>query len=156
MEQVQLFNQGLLTKDGIKDLSNQIISSLDEGNFNPLDFKLAAKGFEKLIESVKEQIDEAAMTEAAKYGQKTFSYKGSEIQVVDNLGVSYDYSECNHPQYNAVMEEFNRISKLKKDLEGELQATKTSRTMIDESTGEVVTVYPPRKRSKSGIKITIK
>lgn len=156
MNQVQLFNQDLMSRDGIKKLSDAIVQSLDDGNFNPLDFKLAAKGFEKLMEAVKKPIDKAAMTEAEKYSAKNFTYKGADIQVSENLGVSYDYSGCNHPEYVRVLEEFNAIAKRKKEIEAQLQATKHSFTMIDEDTGEVVTVYPPIKSSSSGIKITIK
>jgi len=144
MNQVQLFNQDLMSRDGIKKLSDAIVQSLEDGDFNPLDL------------AVKKPIDRAAMTEAEKYSAKNFTYKGADIQVAENLGVSYDYSGCNHPEYVRVLEEFNAIAKRKKEIEAQLQATKHSFTMVDEETGEVVTVYPPVKSSTSGIKITIK
>ena len=153
---LEIFNPSLLTRDGISALTTQITTALDNGDFNPLDFKLAAKGFEKLIEGVKKKVDEAALTEAEKYTEKTFMYKGAQIERVDNLGTKYDYSNCNHPDYDTLLTEIEGLEKKKKEIEEFLKGIKGSLTVVDEGTGEVRTMYPPIKKSSSGIKITIK
>ena len=71
------------------------------------------------------------------------------------LGTDYDYSNCNHPDFDQLEDDFNlakaNFDKLKKFL----QTLPKSISMNDENTGEVVTINPAIKSSTSGYKITI-
>lgn len=145
----------LTTREGIKETAQDFRNAVDNGVINPLDLKVALKGLEKLAEELK-SIDADAYDEALKYDGKVFKYMGAEIEKSESLGAKYDYSGCNHPEYTSLLSQLEPLLKRKSEIENMLQKLKKSMTVVDEETGEIVTVYPPIKRSSSGLKITFK
>ncbi len=69
-------------------------------------------------------------------------------------GTRYDYSGCNDPEYDRVLWEFENAKKAKEDKEKELKSLKESYEILDQDSGEVITVYPPVKTSTSTVKCT--
>ena len=156
MTQIQLIDKSLVSKKGVENLAENILQALDNGTVNPLELKAAFKAIEKVAEVIKSKLDEQAVTEASKYDGKTFSFGGNQIELSDSLGVKYDYSNCGHLEYNVLSEEVKKRTERMKQIEKELQSMKASRTEVNTETGEVYTVYPPIKKSTTGVKITLK
>ena len=154
MANIQIVNTKLLTKAGIAETADQIVQSLDNGEVNPLDLKLAFKAIEDLGKKVKGTLDTHLVEEASKY-TKTFMYKGSEFNTME-AGVKYDYSVCGHTEYNELTAEMIRIDKRMKEIEEDLKGIKGSRTEVNEDTGEIIKLYPPKKTSTTTVSTTIK
>jgi hypothetical protein len=151
---LQLIDKNIVSKQGVQDFSNQIIEAIDNGNVNPLELKAALKAIEKITEKVKEKLDKSAIDEANKYG-KIFTLNGVTYEVSENLGVKYDYSECCDIDWEILNTEIISLTAQIKVVEKRLQAMKGSEERVNRSTGEVYTVYPPKRKSTTGVKVTI-
>ena len=133
---------------------NPILDALSMGDIDPLLVKIWIKEVESQLEAVKELADEMAYNEALKYGEKTFMKEGYKIEVVDYLAPRYDYAATNHPKWNKYATEEKNAAEHRKSIEKQLVAMKEPMTIADEETGEMITVVPPVKSGKSGIKLT--
>ena len=74
---------------------------------------------------------------------------------IKEVGTKYDYSDCNHPQYNIVSEEIEKLTAKRKSLEKYLQSLTEEEEYINPKTGEICTIYPPSKTSTPSVVITI-
>lgn len=156
MNQIQLIDKSLVSKKGVDNLAENILQALDNGTVNPLELKAAFKAIEKVAEAIKSKLDEQAVTEANKYEGKTFMFGGNQIELSDSLGVRFDFSNCNHLEYEVLQQEVKERTARMKEIEEELKAMKKPREEVNTETGEVYTVYPPIKKSTTGVKITLK
>jgi len=144
-----------LTKDSINQVSDIIIQEFNSGKHDPLDFlgklEFMAQTLEKAIAQVREQ----ALPELEKYGQeaKAGVKKNGITFKVKETGVKYDYS--NTSKWVAMNNELTQVKESMKALETQLKAIKGKQTLVDESTGELIELFPPIKSSKTTIEITI-
>lgn len=155
MSNIQLIDKSLVSKNGVDTFKKNIIAALDSGELNPLELKAAFKAIEKVAEGIKEKLDKLSVEEASKY-EKTFSLFGTEYELCENLGVKYDYSGCCHKEWELLDWEITNKTKRKKEVEEELKAMKQAKTVVDEDSGEVYKIYPPVKKSTTGVKVTLK
>jgi hypothetical protein len=109
---------------------------------------------EKVFEKIKPTLIENALNEISKF-EKNAVIKGSEFSIVE-AGVKYDYSECNDIEYNMLTIQIEALKSTLKDRETFLKAIKAPMQMIDETSGEVYTIYPPKKTSSTTLKVTFK
>lgn len=135
--------------------SSQIKDSLINGDVEPLELAVYFKSIEKTIEEVKETLSSMALSEAEKYGKGKFEFKGAEIQVKE-LGTKYDYSQTGDTEWERLTSEKNAIDARIKDREAMLKSLTGSLTIVNEDTGEMETIYPPIKKSTTGISISLK
>ena len=81
--------------------------------------------------------------------------RGVKFEVAET-GSSYDFSQCNDPEL-AELEEKAKIAadavKARKEFLKTVPAAGIE--MLDRSTGEMITVYPPSKSSKSSFKVSL-
>lgn len=108
------------------------------------------------IEADKELI-EMVRTEIEKNSGEVTTASGSKF-VLAETGTTYDYSQCNDPVLANLESQLSNLQqriKSRKELLKNLNPT-TGMPILDEETGEVRTVYPPAKSSKSTFKITLK
>jgi len=153
MEVLSLF---ATSKDGIQSFSNQIISAVREGQIDAL----RVKAYLKTLQAIAERIDEATKneqaTEAAKYGEgKPFELAGCEM-VLTPTYTKYEYEHCNYPDWEEAEAAIASGKKMKEHAEVFLKALTKPHTMVDDRTGEVITVNPALKKSTMGVKVTIK
>lgn len=141
------------TQTQIDVFSDQIIESVKQGEASPLEVLKFFKAFERVAERVKKEIHENAMNEADKYSEKSFMIHGVKFEKAE-LGTKYDYSACGDPVWNELTEQSEALSKRIKKREEWLK-TMGGHENIVTGDGEVVTIYPPIKKSTSGLKITI-
>ena len=72
------------------------ISLIDNGEIDALEAYIKLKAFEKSFAETLKRIEPLAFEVASKWNEKTFTYKGAEIQKKNSAG-RYDFSHI--PQY---------------------------------------------------------
>lgn len=144
-----------ITKEDIQIAASSLLEQLDNGEINPLALLQRIKAVSKLEEMIKDRLRDAAVTEALKYKEKEVALFGSSFKVTES-GVSYDYSGCGDPIWQQLNQTFESAKQSMKDRETFLRSIKGHETVIDESSGEIVTVYEPVRKSTTTVQVTIK
>jgi hypothetical protein len=150
-----VMRQLAVSKTGIATFSNQLINQVKNGEVNPLELKAAFKAMEKIIEQVDEATKGHQLSESSKYGEQRFSAFGAEIEKCE-VGVKYDYSVCGDPIYNQRLSIAEEAKKQLDERGAFLKALKEPITLVDDESGEVVTLRPPLKKSTDGLKFSFK
>jgi hypothetical protein len=139
----------------VNDAIQHLTKGVEDGLINPLELLTKIRATEKVLNGVLANIKDQIVTEALKYGKEPIIVNGVEMKIQE-AGVKYDYSKCNHPEYNILVNQKNHISDKMQDLEAILKANKTSWEHVDTMTGETFTIYPPIKTSTTTVIIKIK
>jgi hypothetical protein len=101
------------------------------------------------------QFSDYVRDEIAKNG-KQIETQSAKLELAET-GIKYDYDNCNDDIYNKLSEQIESFKGLLKDRETFLKTVPLSGlSIINEQTGEVITIYPPSKQSTSTYKITLK
>jgi hypothetical protein len=107
----------------------------------------------KACTKAKEDIRSFVLDELEKDKEKK-EYFGYRVEPAE-VGTTWDYSRCNDKVYIALEAKMAKLKDEMKDREAFLKSIKSSETLVDEETGEVVRIYPPVKRSTSSAKFTL-
>lgn len=142
------------SRTGIDVASDQIIAQVKAGERNPVEVKVWVKAVEEVLERVKKDIAENVMTEADKYSEKTFTAYGATITKAEH-GTKYNYAACGDTVWERLDADAKTAASRLKVREDFLKALKEPLTVIDEMTGQVVTITPPIKTSTSGLNVKI-
>jgi uncharacterized protein YjgD (DUF1641 family) len=143
------------TQTQIDVFSDQLIASVKQGEVNPLEVLIQLRAFEKVTKRVLEEIKDELLTASAKYSETRIELYGSIVEKAE-LGTKFDDSVCKDPVVQA-LEEYAMVANEKLKARQEfLKALKEPLTILDELTGEVSKIYPPSKKSTSGLKVTIR
>jgi choline kinase len=142
------------TKQQIETFAYSLEQGLNNGQIVASDLLRFQKAMEKVFEKIKPTLIENALNEISQY-EKNSVIKGSEFSIVE-AGVKYDYSNCNDIEYNTLNTQLEAIKSTLKDRETFLKSIKEPMQMIDENSGEVYTICPPKKTSSTTLKVTFK
>ena len=142
------------TKQQIETFAYSLEQGLNNGQIIASDLLRFQKAMEKVFEKIKPTLIENALNEISQYEKNTI-IKGSEFSIVE-AGVKYDYSNCNDLEYNMLNTQLEALKSTLKDRETFLKSIKQPLQMIDENSGEVYTIYPPKKTSSTTLKVTFK
>lgn len=142
-----------ITKESIKEQSVALLNDLDEGHIYPLQLAAQLKFVEDVIANVKEELRQRVVSEKDKYGKDDMTYHGAKFDIKE-AGVKYDYSQCDDVIWNDLKQQLDALTEQIKEREAFLKALKERFTYIDESTGEIVTLYPPQRKSTTTYSIT--
>jgi hypothetical protein len=142
------------TKQQIETFAYSLEQGLNNGQIIASDLLRFQKAMEKVFEKIKPTLIENALNEISQYEKNTV-IKGSEFSIVE-AGVKYDYSNCNDIEYNMLNTQLEALKSTLKDRETFLKSIKQNMQMIDETSGEVYTIYPPKKTSSTTLKVTFK
>lgn len=153
--EIKLSSKDSISKETIELTASDLIGKLDSGEINALGLLNKIKAVEKIAEAIKPKLTEMALMELSKYKEKAVLLYNSEF-TSGEVGTVYDFTVCGDPKYNSLMEKFEEIKKEVKDREAFLKAIKVSETVVNEDTAEIVTVYPPLKKSTTAVKVSIK
>ena len=145
------------TKTGIKSYAEAALNEILDGYVNPLEIKVRLTAMKAVIDEIEksEEYKDAVLAEAQRYHKdELMNLYDANICIKEN-GVKYDYSGCNHPQYNSITEEIERLTARRKSFEKYLQTVDGETDYINPETGEICKIYPPLRTSTTGIAITI-
>ena len=142
-----------VTKESIKEQSINLLKDLDEGHITPLQLAAQLKLIEDIITNVKEELRQRVLAEQDKYGKERMSYHGATFDIKE-AGVKYDYSKCQDEIWNDIDKHIQELTEQRKEREAFLKTLKDRFTYVDESTGEIVTIYPPQRKSTTTYSIT--
>jgi hypothetical protein len=142
------------TNEGWGELAQTVMSDIELGYVSGLQAKIYFTRIQKMLDTVKDVVDKAARDEADTYGEKEFTKDGAKVMLRE-AGVTFDYSTCNHPVYARLKEQVNPVLEEIKGLEKTLQTLHGKMIITDEATGETCEVYPPARKSKSIVAISL-
>lgn len=106
-----------------------------------LDCKSLALYYTEMANAYKEE----AIVEWEEYGEKEITVRGKKITKVES-GIKYNYIKCNYPGYEEAVKNL-------KDIEKELRKAKSPFDLVDEDTGEEITVRPAVRTSTTTLKL---
>ena len=153
MNNIELIKSGPQTGDQILDFQNEILDSVTNGFEDPLFLLVKLKAMSKALDGAIDSIQEFALSEAQKHG-KSFAIYGAKVEVKE-MGTKWYFDKTGDPIIARIAEQKDQISKDEKDRQAFLKTLKEKTSFLDEESGEVFTVYPARKESKTGIAISI-
>jgi hypothetical protein len=153
MNNIELIKSGPQTGDQILEFQNEILDSVTNGFEDPLFLLVKLKAMSKALDGAIDSIQEYALSEAQKHG-KSFAIYGAKVEVKE-MGTKWFFDKTGDPIIARIAEQKDQISKEEKDRQSFLKTLKEKVSFLDEESGEVFTVYPARKESKTGIAISI-
>ncbi len=146
-----------VTKQDVLDLADSISKEVLDGNASAIETAAKIKFLTDALESAKEKIKSFVIEEASKYDKnESITTLGFYRVEVKEMGTKYDFSQCNHPKWNELQSEIERLREEQKQVETFLKGLKASMSIASEDTdGEIVTVYPPIKTLTTSAVFTI-
>jgi hypothetical protein len=153
MNNIELIKSGPQTGDQILGFQNEILDSVSNGFEDPLFLLIKLKAMSKALDGAIDSIQEYALSEAQKHG-KSFAIYGAKVEVKE-MGTKWFFDKTGDPIIARISNQKDQISKEEKDRQAFLKTLKEKTSFLDEESGEVFTVYPARKESKTGIAISI-
>jgi hypothetical protein len=153
MNNIELIKSGPQTGDQILDFQNEILDSVTNGFEDPLFLLVKLKAMSKALDGAIDSIQEHALSEAQKHG-KSFAIYGAKVEIKE-MGTKWYFDKTGDPIIARIAEQKDQIGKAEKDRQSFLKTLKEKVSFLDEESGEVFTVYPARKESKTGIAISI-
>ena len=95
------------------------------------------------------------ISEVAKYGKGMTTSSGTKLELAE-VGVKYDFSQCNDPELVELEADLVYLEERIKQRKDFLKAISPSGiSVLNQETGETITLYPPSRSSKSSVKCTI-
>lgn len=141
-------------KQQIENFAAQLEQGLESGNIVASELLRFQKALEKVFDKIKPTLIDCAINEIEKY-EKNAIIKNTEFSIVE-AGVKYDYTDCNDHVLNNLMLDIDYLKGKIKSREAMLKSLSEPMQIIDEATGEVSTIYAPKKSSSTTIKVSFK
>lgn len=143
------------SRTGIDVFSDQVIKAVHDGEVNPLQVRVWLKTMEEIIDRVRKETNANQLREADKWSENKFEYLGATIEKAD-VKTEYDYSVCCDTVFERLEVEFNTAKQRLDDRKAFLKTLKAPMPIVDEDSGECVTIKPPFKKSTAGLKVSIR
>lgn len=145
-----------ITKELIKQHADQLLELIDNGHTDAISIAIQAKYLTEVLEATKERIRELVCDELHKYSKGEECIKHGASFALKEAGVSYDYSGCGDPTWNDFNDTLTFLKEKMKEREKFLRSIKEPITIVDQATGEIITINAPIKRSTSTYAISWK
>ena len=142
-----------VNKETIKETSLALLNDIDEGHMHPLQVAAQFKFVEDVISNVKEELRQRVIAEQDKYGKEAMTYHGATFEIKE-AGIKYDYSHCNDMIWDDLRKQLDALNEQIKEREAFLKTLKERFTYIDWSTGEIITIYPPQRKSTTTYQVS--
>lgn len=137
-ENINLFENATVLKEQVLNQTNGIIEAVKNGEVNPLEVQMRVKILENAVKEIKDGINAEVLTEAEKYGSKTFDYKGGKFSVSERK--TYDFTGIN--EWNEINEQINNLKAKQKTIETKYKTANVDNVIVDMTTGETITSVP--------------
>jgi len=145
------------TKEERTQVVREIFQELLEGRINPMELHIRMKCIEEVVKQLTSMPAYKAIVldDAEKHG-KSFQYHNAKVDIRE-VGVKYDFSGCGNNELEQLYLEVESITERIKQLETYHKGLPTSGIQVlNPSTGEVETHYPPAKTSTTSVAVTLK
>lgn len=152
---VNLFRQFAISRTDIDVFSDGLIEAVQGGELNALELRAMIKGLEMILERANKATQDNQVRAADLFEGTKFEAYGVEFTKGD-VYTKYDYSGCGDPIWERLEQMAASAAKDLKDRETFLKAVKAPFSLLDESSGEVVTIHPPKVNRTAGLKVSIK
>jgi hypothetical protein len=139
----------------VASFSMQIIKAVENGDANPLEVLVMLRSLEAVSEMVREEIEDNILSEADRYSEKIIERFGARIEKCE-VGTKYIYESSKDAEWEQMDSELRSLQFRMKEREKFLRSLTGPMTLVIESTGEVVQVNPPVKKSKTGVKVFLR
>lgn len=138
----------------ITTVTSRAVDSLVNGEVDPISFATNIAKLEKVLKSIKESklVADIILSELDKYPQGIV-LNGIKITQIE-AGQKYDYSQCGDAKLLKLYDAQKRLDEIVKKREKSLKNLTGLTTIIDNKTGEILNLYPPKKTSKTTYKTT--
>lgn len=161
MSEIKLFSyldNGSLSKETMQMQSSALIQPIIDGEIDPLravakirflsDMLAATLKDDRVKDVILNEIDKNGGKEVTAFGVK-FSQK--------EMGVSYDYTVCQDPEYNRLATEMETLKAKMKEREKYLMGIPAEGIpMVDQETGDCYKIIRPLRRASLGYSVTFK
>jgi len=147
MEIIKKIETTMPVKANIELLANELTEGVSSGFVNPLEFLVKIEFLNKVLEQAKKQVKELASQNLT----QPLELFGAKVEVAE-AGVKYNYSQ--NEQWRDIRVKMQPLEDELKAVEEQIKmATKIGKSIVDESTGELIS--PVQKTSTASIKITL-
>ena len=156
------------TKEQRKTFAEDIVQRLRNEEVDPLKIHTQIKAMEEIINSLTNRTEKTnknfllaidyqkILLDAAEKNGKKFQMFNAEFSVKE-VGTAYDWSKCEDIELNSLLLEQDAIKEKIKSKQDFLKTVPISGlSILIESTGEMITVYPPAKSSTTSVSVTLK
>lgn len=146
-----------LSKTQIKIIADKTASDIIDNGQDIIQIADTIAKMELFIKELKANPDylDYLITEVSKFGKGTTTSTGTKLELAE-VGVKYDFSQCNDPRLIELEADLVFLEETIKQRKDFLKALSPSGvSVLDQETGETITLYPPSKTSKSSVKCTI-
>lgn len=127
----------------------ELVEQVNEGNSNPLDLFIVARGYKYIADEIVKKIESRAMDEVLKYAKQDRTINGVKFDHRQGSAI-YDYTK--DPVYNAIQKE---LKERELQLKNAIQAAKSGNTIVDEE-GVIIEAPPVKSYRKDSITINFK
>lgn len=143
-----------LTKAACEGNAEMIADLVKSGNYNALDVATKMKWMIATLEQAGKLIQEDCVNEIEKHSGKA-NINGAEV-IKKEVGVKYSFDECGDREWNEFFDAECEAEEKRKSREKFLKSLMGTLTIVNEQTGEIVTLNPPIKSSTTNVQITFK
>ena len=154
MSELKLINGFPANKTEIKQMSQQLIDTVIDGDVDPIKQVVYATAIRDVVKNFLDSRDVKDLTirEIAKYGNSASAY-GATLTSKEG-GVKYDYSVCNDPVYAEMVFQLSELKDKMKEREEYLKhLPELGQTVVNEETGEVSKIYRPARMATETIQV---
>lgn len=142
------------TKKEVLSLAQQKAAEIKEtGGQDPLAVAVESKRIIDYLTELTSCLKPEILTEAVKYGKNSFTAHNAKFEVKE-MGSRYDFTGCGHTKLDELYAKQKELTKDIKGIEDFLKTLKQGMTIVDEDSGDVITVRPPVKLSTTGCSIS--
>lgn len=151
-------NDSLFNKKGQQEISGKLIQQVTDGEINPMEAVVKMKAMYECIGQFlkSDEVRHAVIDETEKYGKgEETQYRGANVRIQET-GAKFDFSSCQDPVWERLNEQITSLKEKIDEREKLLKRISEAMTLVDEETGEVYTIYPAPRSSKTNFVITFK
>lgn len=151
---ISIFRKLPETNEQVKKYHSLIRESVLSGEVNALDFAAQISALEKLFKNLKTDhlIKDAVLEEAEKYGAKSFEKGNAKFQIKET-GVMFDYDNCEDAEYNDIVNQIDKLTRVKKERESFLKSITPEMEVYGK---DGIQLKPAVKKSTTSVTVILK
>ena len=146
------------TKQEQRQLAEALAQKVADGDVSPISAYVQMKSLGNVIDSFlkNKEVKDLAIAEIEKYGKgETPSFRGATMRTGET-SVKYDFTVCGDPVWDELNAQLEQIKGQMSVREKYLKNIQSPKAEIDESTGEIYTLYPPARQSTTSVIVIYK